>query len=200
MSGAENAIIDGVVDTSGSHPKVDLCRQAMIDAAQASLDLGGLPVNEDLGRVTLNPGEDMTLFFGGTGVHVKSAVLVRLKKKGGSYAPDITFTFGLFRPLAVLNVERSVSAGKLGRIRTNPELPNAVLNLPEGGSVNGKANSGFQVVTLTPQGRIKIKADVHTCQLYGRDVRLKGTDVLHDCLPPGSSSGAFLDSARGVLD
>jgi hypothetical protein len=191
------AIVDGVVDTSGSHPKLDLCRQAMVDAAQASSVLGNLPATEDLGSVTVLPLDDLELAFTGTGAQVKSAVSIRLMSSESSLRFDIADTVDC----AIVNVERSVSVGRVAAVSAiiGTFGQGKVLNLPGGGKVTALGFGDILATTVAPQGRIKATLG-QTCELYGRDVLLKGAEATRTCLPPASPSGAFVDISGTVLD
>jgi len=203
ISGAESVVVGGVVDTSGTHPKLDLCRQAMIDAAQASATLGGLPAAEDLERIIAQPFEIITLDFTGSGAQVKRAISIKLKSEGSDRS-ELYLGMDETVDSAILNVDRSVSIGTFGLLVPLVVPPDptkqGVLNISLPGRVQVKTDGRILVTILAPQTRIRGKARTDMCQLYGYDVLLKGTDATRTCLPPASPSGAFLDGGGGVLD
>jgi hypothetical protein len=198
IEGSEWAGVNGVVDTSGSHPKLDLCRQAMVDAAHAASVLGNLPATEDLGNLTVLPFETHTLAFTGTSAQVKSAVGMRLMPDDSLLGFDVADTVDS----AIVNVERSVYVGYLADI-DDVSLTfghGKVLNFPRGGKVKVATLGGVGVTTLAPQARIKVLMRGFTCELYGREVVLKGAWLVDTCLPPASPSGAFVDISDTIFD
>jgi hypothetical protein len=63
-------VVSGVVDTSGTHPALAPCAQAMVDAAAASTALAALPAppEQTFGRVVVKKNDVVSLHAGTTGV------------------------------------------------------------------------------------------------------------------------------------
>lgn len=118
LKGEEWGNVLGVIDTSGTHPKLGECRQAMIDMRQAAATLSGLTSGEDLGTVVVPATTERVLSFTGSGVQVKNAVRLTLQgKKTPPLASTLVLDVADTVDAAVLNVAKTVKVGRNSSLR-----------------------------------------------------------------------------------
>jgi hypothetical protein len=136
----------GTTDTSGAHPVVATCAQAMADAETASATLAALPPTQVLGTIRIALGTGYTIDArGGAVVQIGSLVLEGQRRRRVA-GPDLrTCDDGIDTTLDVLGdagdttvlTIAHLDVGNCGRIRPqrvgSGEWPRLLLNVPGAG-------------------------------------------------------------------
>jgi hypothetical protein len=140
------------IDTSGTHPRLPRCLEAVTDAATASGAFAAVTPNETHLDIDVGPGEELTLDAGTPGaatlgvVNVRSLRIHGLPDKGlGGCASNATLNVS--GPLStVVNVTGKVELGPCAVIGTT-SFPPAILNVAGPGS---QVRLGPQVELFLP--------------------------------------------------
>jgi YVTN family beta-propeller protein len=196
-------LLAGIVDTTGSRPEVDVCRQAISDAATAASSFAALPPTQSLGSIYVRGGERVTIDARGGGViqtggiRLGDAPAGPISQSGncdGTNLADYAFLFIQSNPgdQVVINTP-SLKVGKCGQIDVLGNSNDVVINVPGlGSSIQLGAESSVAPAVLAPARRIVVRGtnygDVPTTfqRLVGASVVVKGfssQDFALECPP-----------------
>jgi hypothetical protein len=148
--------VEGTIDTTGTHPTVAECMQAMMDAQTASAYFASLPPNRTFGATTIEPFETFTLQAAPNEViHFES-----LKVKG-DFDPDFpqlcldTTIFRINGGPAVINFG-SLEIGPCVSVRR--PVPAVILNVPgRGRQIRVGRGAVVQVPILAPERSVSVR-------------------------------------------
>jgi len=176
----------GVIDTTGTHPALGACTQALADALAASTAFAAMTPTQVFDKVIIQPGQVLDLVVSdGEVVQMKQLNLVR-----GPYShPDQGTCPGLQSKLrisglgpgekAVINVTATVSIGDCSVIE-NSEFAGVVINASGPGSVRfGISVDNQGAAILAPLRTIGVKgpgnpAPSRVNNLWGKSVQMSG--------------------------
>jgi hypothetical protein len=163
-------VVSGVIDTSGTHPALAPCAQAMVDAAAASTALAALPAPsaQTLGRVVVKKNDVVTLHAGTTGVinvdtlKIQNGHLVRaqFQEHGCDESAELDVDTDLsYTGDVVINV-RNLFIGQCAYLSLSVGR-NVVFNVPgPGGTVRiGVDAQAWSAPILAPQRNVMIAGD-----------------------------------------
>jgi hypothetical protein len=173
------AQVHGVVDTTGMHPKLDACRQAMLDMRQAAETLGGLASGEHLGVIVVPTSDQQVVEFSGTGVQVKDAIRITLKgKKSPELGSTLILNVAAAVDSAVLNVSNVLKVGRNSSVLFGGMVPfRAIINVQGPRATILPKSADVEAPLLGPDATLTAKAATDVCSLYGRIVRVRGAAV-----------------------
>jgi len=182
VAGQIGAGSSGGIDTSGTHPKLASCRQAIADMQSASTTLASLPATQELGPVTVR-GDTFRIVAGpGVNVITTPSISLRSVSSPGYY----------YRQGGVLEIDTSpdtqsvvINTGKL-YVGIGAEIygyGDVIINVPgPGPSIKAFTFSGYQQAyingppVLAPQRGIKLYTGI-TTNFFARQIGSRGTDV-----------------------
>jgi hypothetical protein len=192
-TGVDPFDIEGVIDTSGTHPQVGACRDALSDARAASAAFAAMTPTQSFGRITVPLGEIFTIDArGGAVVDIESLTLVGPEISGkvgyggyhnrSCYAVDFDEPSGLevlYHPgdQVILNVER-LTIGNCSYIYDQP--PEMVVNVPgRGPRVHFGIGSATFLNLLAPDRRVDVvgtgdDAGTYPGRVWAKNVNLQG--------------------------
>lgn len=192
--GVDATIIDGVSDTTGTHPSISRCQQAPPAVAAAAAALAALTPTVSLGKLLVRGGSDNPyVITTGPGVTVASAERIGVKSARVDGYPDgseLDIQVDSATEAFVINTPK-LAIGKLCTI-TASDPTKVIINVTgPGGRVAIDNDAVVDVPVLAPERKITVGANATTGNLYGKDVQVKGGNVAPTlfCSP----SGAFLD-------
>jgi hypothetical protein len=167
---------DTPVDTSGTHPKLASCRQAIADMQSASAVLAGLAPTQDVGPIRVRG--DVGHLTAGPGVNVFAASQVRV------VPDDPLFGYGALEidmhpdTEAVIINTRGLYLGPWTEIGCSNCTGKVIINVYGGGpSVNLSFASFVGAVILAPERAIKAEQWAWAVSLLARQARLRGSEV-----------------------
>jgi choice-of-anchor A domain-containing protein len=198
IKGAEAVTVTGATDTSGTHPEVSHCGQAMSDAASASATLAALEPTQDLGEIDANGGgASPFVITAGPGVNVirTPAIYVKPIKVSGYQEGSAVVVEMDAETDAVIIDTAKVSVGQLCEISLagdGADPSRVVINVSGTGAIKVSKGAIVEPMILAPDGKISVRDGSQASNLYARNVSLKGAEVggMVDCASP---NGAFLD-------
>ena len=173
-------------DTTGTHPKLARCTDAMDDALAASAYFASLPPTHVYGDVDVGPGEEVVIDAGGgPGLAVIDIGSLRVRggpkdPVSGDCGPRANLYFDGPENL-VVNVRKTLEVGRCGQV-SSFDHPQAVINVPgRGAAVRIGGTAALPVAVLAPERNIKVRKTVESFevsnylgQLHGRMVTMAG--------------------------
>jgi hypothetical protein len=198
---AEAAVIDGVIDVTGTLPAVARCQQAQLDLATAASTLGGLTPTMSLGSVQAKGGGDApTIITAPPGVTVATADSIQVKAAkvdGYPEGSEIDIEMDSATEAFIINTP-TLKVGKFCTITATDPTKVIINVVGPGGRVGIDANAVIDVAVLAKDRKITAGADAITGNLYGIGVQVKGANVASTlaCSP----SGAFIDPDPTSVD
>jgi hypothetical protein len=189
--------IEGTIDTSGTHPGVAACIQAMTDARTASEYFASLPPTRTFGATTVAPFDTFNLTAAPNEViHFDSL------KIQGDYDPDFrqlcleSTNFNISGGPAVINVDR-LDIGPCVIVR-GPSTRAVIFNVPGAGrQIRIGRGAGARVPILAPARAVSVRGTLDDQitflgALWVRRIKMTGISSIEwplNC----SASGAFLE-------
>ena len=174
------------VDTSGTHPQVPRCTQALDDALAASAAFAAMPATDVYGDVEIGPDEEVVIDAGG-GPGLAVIEFNSLRVRGGPKDPvsgDCDTRARLYfdgPENLIVNVRKVFEVGRCGQVNSF-DHPQAVINVPGGGTavrIGGTAT--LSIALLAPERNVKVKKTIESFevsnflgQLHGRMVKIAG--------------------------
>lgn len=198
---AEAAVVDGVIDTTGTLPAVARCQQAQLDLVTAGTTLGGLSSTLSLGKILAKGGEgEPTIITAPPGVTVATADSIQVKAAkvdGYPEGSEISIETDSATQAFIINTPM-LKVGKFCTI-TATDPTKVIINVTgPGGRVGIDAYAAIDVAVVAKDRKITAGAEATTGNLYGVAVQVKGSSVAPTlaCSP----SGAFLDASPPRVD
>lgn len=168
--------IAGVVDTTGTHPGIASCQQAISDVSAASQTLAGLATTISLGEVRIYDGSDVEI-DAEPGVNVISAGRIALKAlQIGQNIDDssLTINVGPTTDAVIINAA-SLFVGKNCALRIIGDERKVLLNLPGAGpTVLVQEDALVDATVLAPERVIRVGSRTELNAAHGRRVLLRG--------------------------
>jgi hypothetical protein len=168
ITGGGRAQIDpyfvwGMIDTTGTHPEVERCRQSQAAAVVASRTFASMPPRRKLPDVVVRDEgydfEDHVLDVREGGVFDIDNITVA--GKHGYYTCDIYGTLYLDvdpEKSVVINVRKRLQLGQCGFIETyGADIDNVVINVVGRGGLKMGRASGMNVPLLAPERTVSVK-------------------------------------------
>jgi choice-of-anchor A domain-containing protein len=176
ISGLDRVQVDGVVNTTGTHPAVTECAQATADMQAASAMLAALTPTQDAGA--LEASGTVLIITAGPGVNVIRASTITLRSGvvGFYELPGRLRIVGdPATESVIINTERLLVPD--GDIQTMDLAPERVIvNVTGTKPVRFGDQASIAGRILAPNARIDGR-DIQTAPLYGRNVKLRGSLV-----------------------
>jgi hypothetical protein len=191
--------VGGVIDTTGTHPRIGSCQQALVDATAVSAELAALPPTQVLGNVVAANGYvPVTHIYAGPGVNVIDAtsITVRPMKTYGHYyeGSEIVINLEPDTEAVIINTGRlSVGAGCL--ISVFGSRTRVLINVVRSGPVKINHDVNIEAPILAPQSNVNVRFRTYIANVFGAKVTLRGSGTNGLEYPSCSPSGAFLDGA-----
>jgi hypothetical protein len=168
--------IAGAVDTTGTHPGIASCQQAMTDVISASQTLAGLTPTLFFGETQIYDGSDVEI-EAGPGVNVISVGRIALKARQiGQEVDDSTLTINVGPTTeAVIINAASLGVGKNCALRISGDERKVLINLPGGGPpVQVQEDARVDATVLAPGRVIRVGSRTELNAALGRRVLLHG--------------------------
>jgi hypothetical protein len=167
----------GVVDTTGTHPRLASCQQAITDMQSASATLAALTPTQDLGRVVVR-GEMRNIAVG-PGVQVIAATSISLHSTG-TYGLGNS---GVLRISAdpgtqavILNTSR-LTVGRDCALAFSGPSDTMIINVSGKGATVRIADTSYSEAILAPQRSVTVGIDTTPSNIYAQTIRVRGTDA-----------------------
>jgi hypothetical protein len=197
------AIVDGAIDTTGTHPLVGDCTNAQNDVAQTATTFDGLTATQTLPAVVAKGGEEGPFVITtAPGLNVIDAESIKVAPKGVSGYPEgseLTIDMDAAATLVVIRTPK-LSIGKLCLVSltgagANPERAIFYVNSMKSAKVSQEAV--VEPAILAPLSTVTVLGGAEASNVYGRKVTIKGAQMTSAfvCSP----SGAFLDGGAPLF-
>ncbi len=174
------ADILGVIDTSGTNPKVATCQQAMNELTTVSATLASLPPTQTLGTIVVAPGNYDAEITVGSGRQVVNIDKIKLQTSPDE-ASELDITLDPATTVVVVNVAKglAMAADTVIGVNGSYSVP-VIFNFLPGAKLKLKADVGLYFPLLAPTASIKVprEFDALVGPLYTtRTVNIKGAEV-----------------------
>lgn len=192
VAGTDFVYVTGTTDTSGAHPNVAPCAQALTDLPALGTTLAALAPTpgDDMGSQILRDGAYHTISVTGSGEHVISMTELKLAPLMYDGYPQPT---ALLFDVAPEVTSVIVNVGKLqigNSCFVYGDATKVLINVT-GTSAKIGREASMELPVLAPLASVKVDAYTSLlAPLYGRKVLLKGPETENTGCSP---SGAFLD-------
>lgn len=189
IKGMDFALVTGITDTTGTHPRVASCQQAVVDAQAASATLKALAPAQDLGELIIEAGNSHEI-YAGPGVQVINATKIRLKSKkyyGYPIGAALNINLSETTESVIVNVAEQLSVGKECNISVAGGDPSAVIINVHGPKAKVQIGKGASVdpAILAPTTRtLNVPQYATVGNLFGTKIRIKGAEVVDALLCP----------------
>lgn len=180
------AVVDGVLDGTGTHPQVAVCNQAKADVQTASDYFKNLPASQTLPSLTVQNGDEQIL-TAGDGIHViniEGDLSVLPARIGGFPEPSVLrIEFGPDTDAVVINIAGDVVLGDECAIFAEGVAGSVVLNVHgDGSKLKLKPDAAIEPAMIMPRGKPISVKQVELSNLYTpSSVKMKGT-IISDVL------------------
>jgi choice-of-anchor A domain-containing protein len=165
----------GGVDTTGAHPEVAICRQAVAELSAASATLASLSPTQVLTGIAVNPGQVATLGVG-PGRQVVNVDTIVLDSSADEWS-ELDIVLDPATVVVVINVAKMLVLGAGSVVAVNGDAP-VIFNLPPRARLKLKKEAFLGAPVLAPAAKINIPDDAATDALFTTlAVKLKGASV-----------------------
>ena len=198
--GQDLAILDGgPPDTSGTHPLLASCNQAISDLTTNAGILAALTPDQSPLKILANNGSDGPVVLdagpGRTVISSPSVVVSPRKVSGYPEGSELTINMDADATLVVINTPK-LSVGTQCAITVSgpgADPSRVVLNVTSTKGVKIGKEASIDPVVLAMQSAVTVNPTAETSSIYGRKTTVRGAEVggVLSCSP----SGAFLDDA-----
>lgn len=180
IDGASFAEIDGEIDSTGAHPLIPECTQALADAVTGSATLAALPPAQRLGDLLIRDGAsyDITVGSGEVSViEIDKLILKPLKMYG--YAYSSTLNINLDGTNSVIINAKKLTVGASCQILVHGgDLEDVIINVARTGpNVRIARDAVVAAPILAPQRKIVAAVNSSCTNLFASKLIVKGAAI-----------------------
>jgi hypothetical protein len=175
----DGAVTAGSIDTTGTHPSIAACQQAVSDIQTASANLAALAPTQTLGKVVLR-GETLDLYVG-PGVQVINAESITMRPKrlyagGFPHFAEIMVHPQAGTEAVIINTGK-LSMGGDCAFYYSGSPKKMIVNVPgPGRTVKIALYNSIDVPILAPERTVKVGVAV-IANIYAGKVMLRGSEL-----------------------
>jgi hypothetical protein len=185
-------VLAGAIDTTGGHPGVAACQQALTDTAAASQMLAALTPTQTLPEIIVRDFSDNVQIVAGPGINV-IGVDGRIALTEG----NLEFVLDPATDAVILN-GKTLTMRRFGDVLvTGGDASKVILNFPgSGGPIAAKDSARIRPAILAPERIVRVGSHGSFAAVFGKRVILRGSTAAIDAdvCPAASPSGAFVDA------
>jgi hypothetical protein len=181
IKGASFAEIGGVTDTSGNHPFVPDCTQALTDSVAGSNMIAALAPTTQLGDLVITDGASYDINVGSgevSVIEVGKFIIKPLKMYGYPYPSTININLDGTNSV-IINVTEKLAIGSACQILVNGgDIEDVIINVAgTGPSVRIARDAYVTAPILAPQRKIVASANSYCSNLFAGKLIIKGATI-----------------------
>lgn len=180
IKGAELVFVNGVTDTSGTHPGITTCTQAMGDATAASTHFAALATTQDLGKLIVRGGSATPAVISThAGVNVITATTIAVQPArvdGYREGSELQIDIDSSADSVIINTgSLRVGASCLVSLTGEVDQTKVIINVT--GKAKVSKDASVEPAILAPTGSVIALTGSTVSSVFGRKVLIKGAQA-----------------------